>query len=58
MGLLESGKDLTYIQELLGHGHSKTIEIHAHVSRKNREGTVSPIDTTGLPNGGARRQCF
>jgi integrase/recombinase XerD len=42
--LLESGTDLRYIQELLGHNSSKTTEIYTHVSKKKIQGIRSPFD--------------
>lgn len=42
--LLESGTDLRYIQELLGHGSSRTTEIYTHVSQKNIQNIKSPFD--------------
>lgn len=42
--LLESGVDLRYIQELLGHAHSKTTEIYTHVSNKSIMGIRNPLD--------------
>lgn len=42
--LLESGTDLRYIQELLGHNSSKTTEIYTHVSTKSIQQIKSPID--------------
>ncbi len=42
--LLESGTDLRYIQELLGHRSSKTTEIYTHVSAKSIEQIKSPFD--------------
>jgi integrase/recombinase XerD len=42
--LLESGTDLRYIQELLGHKSSKTTEIYTHVSSKQLQKIRSPFD--------------
>ena len=42
--LLESGTDLRYIQEILGHRSSKTTEIYTHVSTKSIQQIVSPFD--------------
>ena len=46
--LLESGVDLRYIQELLGHRSSKTTEICTHVSNKNLRKIESPLDNLKL----------
>jgi len=42
--LLESGVDLRYIQELLGHKSSKTTEVYTHVSNKDIGKIRSPLD--------------
>jgi len=42
--LLESGTDLRYIQELLGHSSSKTTEIYTHVTHANLSKIKSPLD--------------
>lgn len=42
--LLESGTDLRFIQELLGHNSSKTTEIYTHVSQKSLQNIKSPFD--------------
>tara|TARA_Y100001947_G_C10208465_1_gene248095 strand:- start:299 stop:679 length:381 start_codon:yes stop_codon:yes gene_type:complete len=43
--LLESGTDLRYIQELLGHNSSKTTEIYTHVSQRSLQKIQSPFDS-------------
>ncbi|BEP27821.1 tyrosine-type recombinase/integrase [Helicovermis profundi] len=45
--LLESGVDIRYIQEFLGHSSTKTTEIYTHVSRKSLMGIVNPLDRLG-----------
>lgn len=42
--LLESGTDLRYIQEILGHRSSKTTEIYTHVSNNSIQKIISPFD--------------
>ena len=42
--LLESGVDLQYIQELLGHNSSNTTEIYTHVSKKSLGKILNPLD--------------
>lgn len=50
--LLEGGTDLRYIQEILGHAHSKTTEIYTHVSTKSICKIQSPLDSLDLKKEG------
>ena len=46
--LMESGTDLRYIQNLLGHSSSRTTEIYTHVSTKSIQNIKSPFDDLDL----------
>jgi site-specific recombinase XerD len=50
--LLESGIDIRYIQDLLGHSTLRTTERYAHVARKSLLNIRSPLDTPPAFPGG------
>jgi site-specific recombinase XerD len=45
--LLESGTDIRYIKDLLGHSSIRTTERYTHVARHKIANIVSPLDTIG-----------
>jgi len=43
--LLESGTDIRYIQELMGHASLRTTERYTHIARRKVLSITSPLDT-------------
>ena len=49
--LLESGTDIRFIQDLLGHASTRTTQIYTHVSRKDLARIRNPLDHLGWDEG-------
>jgi len=54
--LLDSGVDLRYIQELLGHESSRTTKIYTHVALRDLSRIKSPLDSLGISRGDANSE--
>jgi integrase/recombinase XerD len=52
--LLESGTDVRYIQQLLGHSSIKTTMIYTHITPTAVRKIVSPLDNLALGNFGGK----
>jgi site-specific recombinase XerD len=48
--LLESGTDIRYIQQLLGHSSIKTTMVYTHITPKAERKIVSPLDSLAQSN--------
>lgn len=46
--LLERGTDIRYIQSLLGHESPKTTQIYTHITTKEYDQIISPLDALDL----------
>ncbi|MDR0909208.1 MAG: tyrosine-type recombinase/integrase [Spirochaetaceae bacterium] len=43
--MLESGTNISYIQQLLGHTSLRTTERYTHVAKRDVLSVISPLDT-------------
>lgn len=48
--LLESGKDISFVKVVLGHGSLRATEVYAHISIDHISRTLSPLDLLGTPS--------